>query len=341
MRTTPPITRTISVPIERVLEAMEEPHELAFAPPVRSDRTDGEVRWLTDENYFPHVVRIARAEEAAGGKTALTLHAEYRVPIPYFRWAVTPLVRSGVKDSLLRMAEVIEARATGKTPPSSDRRRILSIPGRLTVAQARLISTVSMVLAVTGYGGTLFTQTVHLIRQTYGASEADLGVALAITRAGTLIGLAGSIFADRRGRRRILLLSTAGVCLSTLLSALAPSLAVFTGFQVISRGFLNLAAVVGLISITEEAAEGSRAFTLAIASIAGAAGFALGVLLLPLARLAPQAWRGLFVLGGLGILLVPGIALRLTETQRFQAMGERVRMARAREIVDLSTAGVS
>jgi len=109
---------------------------------------------------------------------------------------------------------------------------------------------------------------------------------------------------------------------------------VFGAIQVVSRGFVNLAVVVGFIATTEEASEGSRAYSLAVASIASGVGFALGSLLLPIADLSPEAWRILFLVGGLGLFAVPGLVRRLPETRRYAALGHRVAAARAEELID-------
>jgi MFS family permease len=122
--------------------------------------------------------------------------------------------------------------------------------------------------------------------------------------------------------------------LSGLASAFAPNLIVFSALQIISRGFLNLAAVVGYISIVEEATEGGRAYMLALASIAAGAGFAVGALLLPLADLAPWTWRLLFALSAAGLLLMPAIVRTLPETERYAALAPRIARSTAREMID-------
>lgn len=196
-----------------------------------------------------------------------------------------------------------------------------------------------MVLAITTYCGALLTHTVQFVAKTFGASDAELGTLFAITRAGTLIGVIGSFLADRHGRRLILLASAIGASMTSVASAFAPNIVVLGALQLFSRGFLQLAGVVGLIAVTEEAPEGSRAWSIGIATILGSAGFALGAVLLPIAETSAEAWRVLYGIGGLGFLLLPSISRRLTETQRFTSMGGRMKKATAREVIDRTYGG--
>ena len=252
----------------------------------------------------------------------LELRAEVKVRVPYWQWLIGPLVRRRIRSDLGYMAEVIEARAMSRSEPRPRRRPVWAPPDRLTPEQATSIATLCIFLAIATYGGSLFTQTVDYVATTYRANDADLGVVLALTRAGNLIGLVGSALSDRQGRRRILIVSITGVCTASLLSALAPNLFVFGALQIITRGFTNLVLVVGYIAITEEASEGGRAFMLALAGIAGSAGFAIGALVLPLADVSPEAWRGLFGANLLALFMLPGAARTLSETRRFESLRE-------------------
>ena len=65
---------------------------------------------------------------------------------------------------------------------------------------------------------------------------------------------------------------------------------------------MNAVLVVGGIAVVEEAPEGARAFAVAMLGLAGGAGFALSVILLPAADLGPEAWRVAF---GVSALTAP------------------------------------
>lgn len=289
---------------------------------------------MSEPDLVDEVLRFAEARDVGDGSTELTLRAEYRFAMPYFGWFFLPLLRRSMKATLVAMADVIEARALGRLPPPPLKRPAWVPRDRTTGRQAASVATICAALAVAGFGGSLFTQALPFLANSFDASDADLGVALSATRAGTLLGLAGAALADRRGRRRILLLSVAGVCAAGAISSLAPNLVSFAALQVVVRGCVQLATVVGYIAVTEESPEGSRAFLLAFAGMAFGAGFALAATLVPLGDLGAGMWRVMFAASALGLLLLPGLARRMTETRRYAELAARKVSASSRELVD-------
>ena len=269
----------------------------------------------------------------AGSRLSLT--CTYEAGVPYFEWAFAGPVRASVRGMLAHRCKTVEAATMGAEPPPPPKRPWWSPPDSLNSDQIRVIATLSVLLAIIEYGGSLLTQTVDYVATTYGASNAQLGVVTAITRVGTLIALVGGVLADRVGRRRLLLWSLAIGSVATALTALAPNLATYGALQLVVRGVVNLAFAVAFIAAVEEAPEGSRTYTVAIVGIASGLGFVAGVCLLPLADLAPDAWRLLYGLGAVGLLFLPSISRRLTETKRFEALVARAApRGRMREVVD-------
>ena len=312
---------------------MSEEIVTSFADPIELKVHPEGFSWGSLPDMVEDVVREAKLE-TDGDYTVLKIRSRYTDHVPYFGWIFGPLIRRAIDRSGEHMADVIEARARKTLPPLPPRRSFWMPPDRMTRDQMVVIATLCAILAITAYGGSLYSHTVRYVADSFGTSESGVGVSLALTRIGTLVGLIGSVASDKRGRRAILLVSTAGLCLSTAVSAIAPNIASFTTLQVLVRGFANLAAVVAFIAAAEEAPEGARAYILAFASIAGAIGFSLGALLLPLADLGEETWRVLFAVGGLGLLMMPGLRRRLAESRRFVLMADRIKNARASEVID-------
>ncbi|MEX2393212.1 MAG: MFS transporter, partial [Actinomycetota bacterium] len=271
--------------------------------------------------------------EARGSE--LVLRAEYDDTVPYFWWAFDGLIRSSMKAHLRRTAKVLDARVAGEPEPAEPKRPWWAPPGAMTADQIRMIATISLILAFVEYGQALLTQTVDYLATTYDASNAQLGVVTAVTRVGNLLVLAGGLLADRLGRRRLLLAAMTVVLVATSLSAIAPSLATFGFLQVLVNGGTNLAFLVGIVAAVEEAPEGARTYTIAIVGIAAGIGFAIGAVLLPLADLRPDAWRALYALAAVGLLVLPKVAKSLKETTRFERLIERkAETGRVSEVVD-------
>src|SRR4029450_1038677 len=127
------------------------------------------------------------------------------------------------------------------------------------------------------------------------------------------------------GPPRLLLICFAGVGITNAISAIAPSFIAFTGAQVLTRAFVNSTLVVAGIPAVEEAPDGARAYALSMLALAYGAGFAIAVVLLPISDVAPQAWRIVFAISALTILLLPRLARNLHETSRYADLANRTR----------------
>lgn len=311
---------------QQTLQAIRSLH------PNGTTAADGRYRW---EEPSPLGSDATLRMEARVLTTRLELTCSYGAVVPYFEWAFARLVRSEVRRMLVRRAQAVRSHTTGSAPPPEPKRAWWSPPDSMTSDQIRVIATISLILALVEYGGTLLTQTVDYVATSYGATNAQLGVVTAITRVGTLVALVGGVLADRLGRRRVLLSALVLVSISTALTAAAPNLATFAVLQTLVRGGVNLAFAVAFIAAVEEAPEGSRTYTIAIVGIASGLGFAAGSVLLPVADVAADAWRWLYAIGIVGLAFVPSVSRTLTETKRFDALVARnAPRGRVREVVD-------
>jgi len=265
-------------------------------------------------------IEIVDRSEAS---TVLALEADTPFKLPYFGWAIRPLVARSLVRSLRHQADRLRGAVSGGPEPDAPRPSRLLPPASFTPEAAALVATVCALAALANYGGALFGQNADSVADTFGISNRGLGVALAVSRAGVLVSLVAGALADRRGRRRLLLACFAGVCAANLVSALAPGFLVFSGAQLFTRAFLNAALVIGAIAVVEEAPDGARAWALSMFALASGAGFAIAVLLLPLSDLGSQAWRVAFALSALSVVFLPRLARNLRETRRYAAVAAR------------------
>lgn len=310
-------------PYDRLPEALAHPVgvagvEISDVRPVDVDEGAATLHWNTTYDVVGTVACSAR--DRAG--TAI-VDAGRGERLPYFGWILAPLMRAVVRDGLRRIAAGRASRPWWAPPVPVD-------PPR-----AAVYATLCATIALGTFCGALLGQSGAYVASSFGADTATLSLVLAISRIGSIVTLFGSVLADRRGRRRVLVVAVAGTCMATLVSAAAPTLAVFTVAQLLARGFVNLTLGVAAVCLIEEAPEGGRAYLLSLAAMAGGAGFALGAILLVIADAAPWAWRILFAVGGAGIVLLPGLAARLPESSRFADLAARgAATGRVRELVD-------
>lgn len=293
----------------------------------------GEDLTTTTESGGTMTVTVTQASTGTGSDLEVT--AEDDTSIPYFQWFFGPAFRRRLTVNARHAAGVTAAAATGGEPPKPPGRSLFLPPVSFTDRQTALIAAVALAAALAGFGSALFGQNTSPISDTFHVSDADLGLALAVTRFGVLFALVATALADRRGRRIVLLWSLGALCIANLVSAVAPDMIVFTGAQLIARASVNAVIVVGGIAVVEEAPEGARAFAVAMLGLAGGAGFALSVILLPIADFGPEAWRIAFGVSALSALLIPMLARTLPETHRYERLAARSEeRGRLREVID-------
>ena len=276
----------------------------------------------------------------AGAGTHVVLETVPAPRVPYFSWFMGPILRWSNRRALAWAGRALRAAEAGEPLPPPPTRPSLAPPAVFSAPQATLLATVCALTAAVSYGGSLLSQNAGYVADSFGASDRTLNTALAVSRAGVLIALVAAAMADRKGRRVLMLVSFAGVCLANAVAALAPNLATFTAGQTLMRGFANAALIVAAIAAVEEAPDRARAYSLAILGLAGGFGYAFGVVLLPVADLGEEAWRVSFGLSAATVLLLPSFARRLAETRRYAGLAARhARTGRVAEIFDPSYGG--
>jgi predicted MFS family arabinose efflux permease len=274
----------------------------------------------------------AAVEPAPDGHSTVTLEAHSTLKVPFFQWFFGPVVRVNLRRLVRHAGDTVESALRGDAPPPA--------PGTPTFLpavpfdhdQIRLLAAVCALGAVASFGSALFGQVGDPIRTSFHASKADLGGSLAITRAGVLVALVVGVAADRRGRRRLLAISFAGLCGANAIAAIAPNLAIFTGSQLLTRAFVNAIVVVAGIAAIEDAPDGARAFAAMMLGLSAGFGYGVSVVLLPLADLGSEAWRILFAVSGASIVLLPAVMRAMPETRRWQKLTARGGRGRVSEL---------
>ncbi len=261
---------------------------------------------------------VSVAPEGTG--STLTIEATTDFSVPFFWWAVGPLVATTLRRSARHAVASVEATIGGHPLPAPPK-GVAALPSvSFEPRQAALLSAAAAATAIAGFGGGLFGQNSSFIAHAFHASDARLGGALAVSRAGVLVSLVATAMSDRVGRRRMILICVIGVCVSNLVSAFAPTLASLTAMQILTRAFVNSTFTVAAIAAVEEAPEGARAFSTAMLGLAGGFGFSFAVLTLPIADRGHQAWRVSFALSAVVLLMIPRLARELTETRRYHTI---------------------
>lgn len=282
-----------------------------------------------------HGIELSADVVSNGSGTTLELTASTDIRIPYFGWFFDGVLKHELSRRLDWASTWVRARLDGGTEPDPYRSSRLLPPDNYSDEQIRQVATICAITALANFGGALFGQFGAPVAESFAMSDASLGAGLAVTRLGVLVAVIATALADRQGRRRLALWCFTGVAIANGLSALAPSFALFVAPQLLTRALTTGALMVLGIAAIEQAPEKARAYTLALLGLAGGAGFAVTVLLLPIADFGSHAWRIPFLVSAATLLAVRPLSRSLVETSRYRALVSRdAPRGRVREIVD-------
>ncbi len=253
------------------------------------------------------VQQYERRVEVTDGVATQTV--QFKLAVPYFAW----LFNVPFKRTIAR-------------PPSPDKPPWWAPPVPLDARASSVLGTLAALSVVLAYLSTLFTQTVAFAGEEFGAGDRAQGAAGAIVRLGGLLALAIVALADRKGRRKILVVASALGCTLAVTGALAPSLAWLTASQTVARAFATALLLLVAIVVSEEVPARCRAYGVSLLACAGGLGAGGALIALRLADLGPKGWRILYVIPLLGLLVVSSVRKRLPESRRYLAPHPKVKI---------------
>ncbi len=196
--------------------------------------------------------------------------------------------------------------------------KFLSPTETFTVGDRRIVFLLGIVAFVAGYAGAQMAHTLPFARLSLDLTEGTMALVFAGVRAASLLGVGFSIVADRRGRKLPLMAAYALLATGSLLTAFVPIPAVYVVAQSGVRIGVVAIAGLGMVLLAEELTPGLRAYGMGLYGLAGSLGVGTGLLLLPLAERADEAWRILFALDGLSLLAIPMLLRFLPESRAFR-----------------------
>jgi MFS family permease len=282
-----------------------------------TEAPDGPDRWICEVGPFDHYVRTIAVAPAPSGRHRVTERIEWKLAIPVWGRLFRPVVTRAMRTRpLAHGADEAGRRAPWWSPPEL-------LDARASKMVARLC-TLSM---VTGYLGTVLTQTITFASDQFGASKSAQGATLASARAGVLLSLVIMGIADRKGRQRLLVVCTVGGIVFAATGALAPNLAFLGASQFLSRSFSTALTLLIAVVAAEEMPKNARAYAASVIAMTGALGAGAAVLLLPVADLGPDGWRLIYLAPLLAMPFFVRVGSRVPESRRFVRPHARVTMA--------------
>jgi AAHS family 4-hydroxybenzoate transporter-like MFS transporter len=190
--------------------------------------------------------------------------------------------------------------------------------------QIHLVLACAAVLFLDGFDTQAIGYVAPEIARDWGLARGALGPVFSAGLFGLMIGaLVFGPIADRSGRKKIIVFSTAAFGIGTLATVFAQDVSSLFVIRFLTGLGLG-GALPNAVALTSEFSPHRRRATMVMAMFVGfSVGAALGGLIA--AALIPAfGWRSMFVIGGIApLLLVPFLALRLPESIRFLALTGR------------------
>ena len=269
----------------------------------RSEHVAEQVTFTQSEGPF---AEYSRTVSAVGD--VIHDRTVYRLAIPWFGWLFALPMR----------------RALRNRRGDADPKPWWSPPDRLTARQAHVLGLLAAAALSASFINTIFTQTANFAAKDFGISDRGLSTAGIVVRLGVVISIPFAMFADRVGRRRVLVLVAWIAPVVTAAGALAPSFAVLVATQTVARPLsLVLTLLIGVI-VAEEMPRNSRTYAISVLALAGGMGASVAVGALTLADLGPDGWRLVYVIALIWLVIALSMTRSLPETHRFVTMQEAV-----------------
>src|SRR5688572_20857007 len=212
------------------------------------------------------------------------------------------------------------------------------VPDGVEPAHLRVLGFVALAMFFENYDLGMLGNALPQIAATFGLDKAEQGGFTAAARFGALPAFLLLPFADRIGRRRVLLISIAGMSVGALATALAQSPLQFVIGQLAMRTFIVSAAITSFVVVSEEFPAHRRGWGIGMLGGVGAMGYGFGALLYGFIEWLPFGWRALYGLGIVPLTFLPMFARGLRETGRFEAAqphGDAARLGALGAIAEL------
>ncbi|HEY3144262.1 MAG TPA: MFS transporter [Acidimicrobiales bacterium] len=179
-----------------------------------------------------------------------------------------------------------------------------------------------------GYDSAVKTLALTQIRESFDLSKSAAAAMLAVVYFGALPAMFLTRYADRIGRRRMLVWSVMGYTVFSGLTALAPNAAAYSSLQFCQQVFLVAEGALVWTMAAEELPAKARGLGFGILGMLIALGTgAAAILYGGIFESFHEGWRWMYVVGVPPLLAVAVLRRNLPESQRFEAAKDGGRLA--------------
>jgi MFS family permease len=191
-----------------------------------------------------------------------------------------------------------------------------------------LLGFVALAMLFENYDFQILNAALPFIASDLEIAHGSLGYFTGAIRFGGVVGFFLIPFADWIGRRRLFMISVAGLSLGTCATAFSQTPLQFVLCQIFSRAFMASGAAVTYVIVAEEFPARHRGWGVGMLGAVGSVGHGLGAGIFAAINELPFGWRALYSLGVVPLLLLPMFRRKISETRRFVAHEADLRPAK-------------
>lgn len=182
-----------------------------------------------------------------------------------------------------------------------------------------LVGLIALVVLFEGFDVSVTSIVLPYVSSEFRAGPQAVGQAVAAVGMGAILAAFLMRLADRYGRRPLLLVATGGFAGGSLATTLASDLWHYAAFQFVTRMLAVTQVSVAYLIVTETLPPQWRGRVNGLLGALGSLGAALPFMLLEKVLATSLGWRGLFLIGGAPLLVLPLLFYLLPETPAFIA----------------------
>ncbi|NCG40160.1 MAG: MFS transporter [Actinobacteria bacterium] len=224
----------------------------------------------------------------------------YKLGIPYFGFLFSLPVRRYLRNR-----------------PITNKQPFWASPERFDVAITTTMATLAIIVMFTGFLSNAPAETHTYAADEFAVDQMSQGVLGAFIRIGTLLAIAVSVIADRKGRKHVLTICIVLGLLSSVAAALSPNLLTFSICLIVMRTANASLGVAIIVLAMEELPSGCRSWGLSVLGMSAAIGAGMVVWVQPLAGIAIWGWRLIYLVPLLMTPLMIRAIRQLPESHRF------------------------
>ena len=195
---------------------------------------------------------------------------------------------------------------------------------KLTDRQKKILPVLMCGSFFEGFDWMVINMALPFIAKDMNIGVEKTGMVLTLVAIGTLAAFFIVRMGDKIGRRPIFIWSVCLYAVMSVATAFSPNIYFFVACQFFARIFLVTEWATGFIVVSEEFPAETRGRGLALFQFVAGIGAIFPSALLGVMMASPFGWRGLFVLGGLPLIIILLLKKNFTETQSFQKSAETV-----------------